>query len=102
MRVLVVEDDRDLRKFLINALREESYEVDEADSGDRAIERGLAGLYQCIVLDVMLPGRDGFAVVSELRARKIATPVLMLTARDDLDSRGRGPRGGGAGYFLKT
>jgi two-component system OmpR family response regulator len=101
VRVLLVEDDRDLRKFLGNAFREEGYDVDDADSGDRAVERGLEGAYHCIVLDVMLPGRDGFAVVDELRARKIATPVLMLTARDDLDSRVRGLERGADDYLVK-
>jgi len=101
VRLLIVEDDRDLRKFLSNAFREEGYEVDDVDSGDRAVERGLAGTYHCIVLDVMIPGRDGFAVVDELRARKVATPVLMLTARDDLDSRVRGLEKGADDYLVK-
>src|SRR5690349_3741937 len=71
VQILLVEDDRDLRRFLSQAFREEGYGVTEADTGDRALERALATAYGCIVLDVMLPGRDGFSVVSELRARGV-------------------------------
>jgi DNA-binding response OmpR family regulator len=85
VQILLVEDDRELRRFLSKAFREEGYGVTEADTGDRALERALVGggAYGCIVLDVMLPGRDGFSVVSELRARGVFTPVLLLTARDE-------------------
>ncbi|HEX4602166.1 MAG TPA: response regulator transcription factor [Gemmatimonadales bacterium] len=101
MQVLLVEDDRDLRRFLSKAFREEGYGVAETDSGDRALERALDGKYSCIVLDVMLPGRDGFSVVAELRARGVATPVLMLTAKDELESRVRGLEGGADDYLTK-
>jgi len=66
MQILIVEDDRDLRRFLSKAFREEGYTVAEAESGDRAFDRALDGSYHCIILDVMLPGRDGFSVVNEL------------------------------------
>ena len=59
MRLLLVEDDRSLRGFLRKAFREEGYTVDTAESGDQAVERALTGDYHCVVLDVMLPGRDG-------------------------------------------
>ena len=101
MQILLVEDDRDLRRFLSKALREEGYGVAETESGDRALERALDGKFSCIVLDVMLPGRDGFSVLTELRARGIATPVLMLTARDELEARVRGLEGGADDYVTK-
>ena len=101
MQILLVEDDRDLRRFLSKAFREEGYAVAETESGDRALERALDGKYSCIVLDVMLPGRDGFGVVTELRTRGISTPVLMLTARDELESRVRGLEGGADDYVTK-
>lgn len=101
MRLLLVEDDRILRGFLRKAFREEGYAVDEADSGDRALDRALGGEYQCIVLDVMLPGRDGFGVVEELRRRGIATPVLLLSAREELEARVRGLEGGADDYLTK-
>lgn len=101
VQILLVEDDRDLRRFLSKALREEGYGVTETDSGDRALERALDGSFSCLVLDVMLPGRDGFSVVSELRQRGIATPVLLLTAKDELESRVRGLEGGADDYVTK-
>ncbi len=101
MQILVVEDDRDLRRFLSKAFREEGYGVAEAESGDRALERALDGTYHCIVLDVMLPGRDGFSVVTELRQRRVHTPVLMLTAKDELEARVRGLEGGADDYLTK-
>lgn len=103
MQILLVEDDRDLRRFLSKAFREEGYGVTEADTGDRALERALAGsgAYGCIVLDVMLPGRDGFSVVAELRARGVFTPVLLLTARDELEARVKGLEGGADDYLTK-
>lgn len=101
MQILVVEDDRDLRRFLSKAFREEGYGVAEAESGDRALERALDGAYNCIILDVMLPGRDGFSVVQELRQRRVFTPVLMLTAKDELEFRVRGLEGGADDYLTK-
>jgi DNA-binding response OmpR family regulator len=101
VQILVVEDDRDLRRFLSKAFREEGYGVAEAESGDRALERALDGTYHCIVLDVMLPGRDGFSVVAELRQRRVHTPVLMLTAKDELESRVRGLEAGADDYLTK-
>ena len=101
MQLLLVEDDRDLRRFLSKAFREEGYGVAEAESGDQALERALDGAYHCIVLDVMLPGRDGLAVVAELRKRGVLTPALLLTARDELESRVRGLEGGADDYLTK-
>jgi two-component system, OmpR family, response regulator len=101
VQILVVEDDRDLRRFLSKAFREEGYGVHEAESGDRALDRALDGSYSCIVLDVMLPGRDGFDVVAELRRRGVFTPVLLLTAKDELESRVRGLEGGADDYLTK-
>jgi two-component system, OmpR family, response regulator len=101
MQVLVVEDDRDLRRFLSKALREEGYGAVEAESGDRALDRALDARYSCIILDVMLPGRDGFDVVTELRTRGVFTPVLMLTAKDEVESRVRGLEVGADDYLTK-
>ena len=76
VQILLVEDDRDLRRFLSKAFREEGYGVTETDSGDRALERALDGSFSCIVLDVMLPGRDGFSVVAELRGSRRASAAV--------------------------
>lgn len=101
MKILIVEDDRQLLGFLRKALREEGFMVEHADRGDRALERALDGSHACILLDVMLPGLDGFEVVSALRARGITTPVLMLTARDELEARVRGLQEGADDYLTK-
>ncbi len=101
MQVLLVEDDRYLRGFLRKAFREEGYAVDEAESGDDGLERALRRGYDCIVLDLMLPNRDGFSVVQELRERAICTPVLMLTARDEIPYRVRGLETGADDYLCK-
>lgn len=101
MQILIVEDDRDLRQFLSKAFREEGYGVVEAETGDGALDRALGAACDCIVLDVMLPGRDGFDVVKELRGRNVTTPVLMLTARDEVESRVRGLEGGADDYLTK-
>lgn len=101
MKLLLVEDDRNLRTFLRKALREEGYAVDYAESGDRGLERALDHEYGCILLDIMLPGRDGFSVVEELRKRGVATPILLLTARHQLEDRVRGLEGGADDYLTK-
>ena len=101
MRVLLAEDDRSLRSFLRKAFREEGYATDEAETGDRALARGLETPYDCIVLDLMLPGRDGFSVIEELRRRQIMTPILMLTARHELGDRVRGLETGADDYLTK-
>jgi len=101
MKLLLVEDDRNLRTFLRKALREEGYAVDYAESGDSGLERALNHEYECILLDIMLPGRDGFSVVEELRKRGVATPILLLTARHQLEDRVRGLEGGADDYLTK-
>ncbi len=101
MQILLVEDDRNLRGFLKKAFREEGCAVDECEAGDRALDRALRRSYDCIVLDLMLPGLDGFSVVKELRQRGVHTPVLILTARDEVDSRVRGLELGADDYLSK-
>jgi DNA-binding response OmpR family regulator len=84
-RILVIDDDLDLCELLDKYLRREGFEVDLAHDGNTGVERALAGEYKLVVLDVMLPGLNGFDVLSRIRS-KSALPVLMLTARgDDVD-----------------
>jgi DNA-binding response OmpR family regulator len=99
--VLIVEDDRHLRHFLRKALREEGATADEAASGEQALEAARSTSYDCIILDVMLPGRDGFEVLAALRAQGIGTPILMLTARAELAHRVRGLESGADDYLSK-
>ena len=101
MKILLVEDDRHLRRFLKKAFQEEGYTVDEAGSGDDALDSALGSNYACIVLDVMLPGQDGFEVTTHLRGRGVTTPILLLTAKHELDDRVRGLEGGADDYVTK-
>ena len=90
MRILVVEDDRKVAQFVRQGLTEEGHAVEIAGDGGEALERALGDpAFDLIVLDVMLPGRDGFGVLKTLRERKLAVPVLLLTARDSITDRSR-------------
>ncbi len=100
-RILVVEDDPHLAAGLAENLREEGFRVETLGDGNRAVEWFDHESCDLIVLDVMLPGRDGFAVCSELRARGTLTPVLFLTARGDPADRVRGLESGGDDYLAK-
>lgn len=101
MRILVVEDDPRLSALIARGLREESYAVDLCDTGERAITQAVVNTYDAIVLDVMLPGVDGFAVVETLRQRHVHAPVLMLTARDAVADRITGLDAGADDYLVK-
>ena len=101
MRVLVVEDEVKMGGLLKRGLTEEGHAVDLARTGDDALWMAAAVDYDAIVLDVMLPGRDGFAVCRELRERGIWTPVLMLTARGAVRDRVDGLDAGADDYLAK-
>lgn len=101
MRVLVVEDDPRLSALIARGLREEAYAVDVCADGTQAITQAVVNSYDAIVLDVMLPGADGFGVVRTLRARHVHTPVLMLTARDAVSDRIAGLDAGADDYLVK-
>jgi len=90
MRVLLVEDELKMARALRRGLEHEGHTVDAAGDGEDALRRALGQDYDAIVLDVMLPGKDGFAVCRELRAKDRWAPVLMLTARDGIEDRIRG------------
>ena len=82
MRVLVVEDQKQLASFLASGLRENGYAVDVSHDGEDAAHLGKTGLYDAIVLDILLPKQSGFEVLRQIRRAGIATPILCLTARD--------------------
>ncbi len=100
MRILVVEDEPDLLASLAQALREEGYAVDTADNGDDGIFNAEGTDYDAIVLDVMLPGLDGWEILKRLRKTK-KTPVLLLTARDQTRDRVKGLDTGADDYVVK-
>ena len=101
MRILVVEDEPRMASVIARGLREQSYAVDVAQDGDEGLYQCSINDYDLIVLDVLLPQRDGFEVCRELRARGTATPVLMLTARAAVDDRITGFEAGADDYLTK-
>jgi two-component system, OmpR family, response regulator len=101
MRVLVVEDEAKLANVLRRGLRRQGMGVDIAGDGEEALVRAGATDYDVILLDVMLPGADGFDVCRELRARGVWSPTLMLTARDSVEDRVRGLDSGADDYLAK-
>jgi DNA-binding response OmpR family regulator len=101
MRILVVEDEKRIARFLKKGLEEESYAVDVATDGPAALDWVAGARYDVILLDVMLPGLNGFEVSRVLRERGVTTPILMLTARDEIDDRVTGLDSGADDYLAK-
>ena len=101
MRVLVVEDERKLGQVLAAALQAEHYDVVVARTGDEGFLRAHAEAFDLIVLDLMLPGRNGLEILRTLRRRHLHTPVLILTARDGLEDRVTGLDSGADDYLVK-
>jgi DNA-binding response OmpR family regulator len=101
MRILVVEDEHKLAGVLKRGLEEHGYAVDVAYDGEDGLELATAAPYDLIVLDIMLPKRDGISVCTQLRAQSVHTPVLMLTARDAVDDRVTGLDSGADDYLTK-
>ena len=101
MRILIIEDEPDVAAFVKKALMGENHAVDIAHDGSKGEYLGLTESYDLIILDVMLPKKDGFAVLKSLRANKIQTPVLMLTARNEVPDRVAGLDAGADDYLVK-
>jgi two-component system, OmpR family, copper resistance phosphate regulon response regulator CusR len=101
MRLLLVEDERKVASFIARALRENSYAVDVAETGEKALELGTDVTYDAILLDVRLPGLSGVEVCRELRQQGIEAPVLMLTARGLVEQRVEGLDAGADDYLTK-
>lgn len=101
MRILVVEDEKDLNRIITKTLTKSGYTVDSCLDGNE-VEHYLAGAeYDAILMDVMLPGKDGFTIVGQMRDRGVDTPVLFLTARDSVADRVTGLDLGGDDYLVK-
>jgi len=100
MKVLVVEDDKILSNTIKQCI-EAYYDVDQAFDGDEGVAYGEQGIYDCIILDVMMPYKNGYEVLTELRKKKVFTPVLILTARDSLDDKIKGFDAGADDYLVK-
>jgi two-component system copper resistance phosphate regulon response regulator CusR len=100
MKILIVEDEAKTREYLRRGLSEEGWIAETAATGLEGLYLAQTGLYDAIILDVMLPELDGFSLLQKLREGQ-ATPVMMLTARDKVDDRVRGLRGGADDYLVK-
>ena len=101
MRILVIEDDRDAADYLIKAFREVGHVADAAADGEEGLAMALDGEYDVLIVDRMLPKRDGLSVIGTLRERKIETPALILSALGQVDDRVKGLRAGGDDYLPK-
>lgn len=101
MRVLLIEDDLRLARVIARVLEQERFDVDLAPDGETGLDLALTGAYDILIVDRMLPGRDGIAVIKALRAEQVSTPVLMLTARSELPERVEGLDAGADDYLGK-
>jgi DNA-binding response OmpR family regulator len=101
MRVLLVEDDARIARFVAKGLREQAYAVDVSENGEDALYQAAINSYDLIILDVMIPGKDGFEVCRELRRSGQKAPILMLTARDAVEDRIAGLDHGADDYVTK-
>mgnify|MGYP000101635700 FL=1 len=101
MRILVAEDDTVIADFVAQGLREAGFVVEVAATGPAGLRQAIGGGYDAAVIDVMLPGMDGLALIEALRAKKVQTPVLILSARHTVDDRVKGLQAGGDDYLTK-
>src|SRR5882757_9036591 len=101
MRVLLAEDERKVSSFIRKALCEAGYAVDEVHDGESALHHALEEPYDAVILDIMMPGRDGLSVLKLMRARNVFTPVLFLTARGEVSERIEGMELGADDYMAK-
>ncbi|HYM03928.1 MAG TPA: response regulator transcription factor [Stellaceae bacterium] len=101
MKLLVIEDDRETASYIVKGLSESGYIVDRAEEGRAGLFMATSGNYDALVVDRMLPGMDGLALIAALRAAEIRTPVLILSALGAVDDRVKGLRAGGDDYLVK-
>ncbi len=101
MKILVIEDEKKIANLLQKGLREQGYTADICHDGNEGLERASTTPYEAIILDIMLPGRDGLSVLRMLRERKVTTPVMVLTARGEVNERVEGLNAGADDYLAK-
>ena len=101
MRILLVEDDVKIASFIVKGLRAAGYAVDHAPDGEEGLGLALTEPYDAAVIDLMLPKRNGLALIKEMRAEKVNTPVLILSAKGSVDDRVKGLETGGDDYLTK-
>jgi DNA-binding response OmpR family regulator len=101
MKILLIEDEQKVASFIKRGLEEEYYSVDTAKDGEEGLKLALYEEYDLLIVDVMLPLRDGFSVVREIRKNKIVTPILFLTAKDKIEDKVLGLDSGADDYLTK-
>jgi DNA-binding response OmpR family regulator len=101
MKVLLAEDEKRMNRALCEIMRQEGYDVTSVDNGEDALYEAESGIYDLIVLDVMMPGMNGYAVAKKTRASGVRTPILMLTAKSELDDKVEGLDSGADDYLTK-
>lgn len=101
MRILLIEDDKKISSFIINGLKQAGFSVDHADNGNYGLDLLIANQYDAAIVDILLPGMDGFSIVEHARKDKIQTPILFLSARREVEDRVKGLRIGGDDYLVK-
>lgn len=101
MHILVIEDDKDAAAYMIKGLSESGHVVMHAADGKEGLGQALTGEFDMMIVDRMLPGRDGLSIIAAMRAAKISTPVLILSALGEVDDRVEGLRAGGDDYLTK-
>jgi len=101
MRILLIEDEQKMAAALAKGLREAEYTVEIAPDGEKGLEAAITTKFDLLIVDIMVPKKDGWTVVAELRARDINTPILFLTARDSVHDRVRGLELGADDYLIK-
>lgn len=101
MKVLLIEDDAQISELVVNALQQAGYEIDHADNGSKGLEKSITGVYDLLILDLMLPGLDGLALLERLRQISQSIPTLILSAKGDLKDRLMGFELGADDYLPK-
>ena len=101
MRLLLVEDDVKIASFIVKGLSAAGFAVDRASDGEQGLDLGLSEPYDVIIVDLMLPKRDGLSLIENLRREKIKTPVIILSAKDSVDDRVKGLEIGSDDYLTK-
>lgn len=101
MRLLLIEDDPKIASFIVKGFKAAGFTVDHAEDGDTGLDLGLSEPYEVIIVDLMLPKRDGLSVIEELRKQKIDTPVIILSAKDSVEDRVKGLHIGSDDYLPK-
>ena len=101
MKILIIEDDSSIASFVMKGLKEAGFTVDSASDGDDGYMKLLTGVYDAAVVDIMLPGMDGLTVIENIRSRNINTPIIILSAKREVDDRVIGFRKGGDDYLTK-